>query len=151
MRPAIILALPLLGAACVPSTFTDGRSAAPDGTPSGETRIAAVEATPRRLVVRLSDGARCVSERPEGVPGGWSGVTPAECGYALPYTVTFQEGGSPSRFIIEDPTGVPVGPDGGPGPRAEVFITDVGGQRRLFISPLGPNVRFETLPPEGPA
>ncbi|WP_371153520.1 hypothetical protein [Jannaschia sp. 2305UL9-9] len=144
MRPAFLLSLPLLAAACVP-VIDESVSATPDGTPSGEARIVSVVAAPSRLTIRLSDGARCVSQRPEGVPGGWSGVT-ADCGYQLPYTVTFVRGGSSARFVIEDPTGVPQGPDGQPGPRAEVFVTDVSGQRRLFVSPLGPNVRFEEQP-----
>ncbi|MGB3409101.1 MAG: hypothetical protein WBA67_16590 [Jannaschia sp.] len=142
MRPAILSVLPLLAVACVPVTG-DGATAGAGGAPSAEARIVEVNASPSRLFVRMSDGARCVSARPEGVPGGWSGVT-ADCGYELPFEVTFRQGGSPTRFIIEDPSGVPGTADGGVGPRAEVFITDVGGQRRLFVSGLGPNVRFET-------
>ncbi|GIT96123.1 hypothetical protein JANAI62_27460 [Jannaschia pagri] len=143
MRPALFLALPALMAGCV--VVDETSSAGPEGVPSGETRVLSAVATPSRVTIRMSDGARCVAARPEGVPGGWSGVT-ADCGYQLPYAVTFVQGGSPARFVIEDPTGVPAGPDGRPGPRAEVIVTDVSGQRRLFISPLGPNVRFETTP-----
>lgn len=145
MRPALFLALPLLAAACVP-VVDESISAGPDGVPSGETRVASVVASPNRLTVRMTDGARCVSQRPEGELGGWSGVT-ADCGYQLPYAVTFVQGGSPARFVIEDPTGVPQDANGAPGPRAEIVITDVSGQRRLFVSALGPNVRFAEQPP----
>ncbi|PWJ19271.1 hypothetical protein [Jannaschia seohaensis] len=142
MRLAFILALPFFGAACVP--MTDGAVTRADL--EGPPRVASVDASPNRVVIRVSDGARCTAERPEGVLAGWSGVTEEECGYVLPFTVEFHQGGVASRFIIEDPTGVPVGPDGGPGPRAEVFVTDIDGVRRLFFSPLGPNVRFEKRP-----
>jgi hypothetical protein len=145
LRAAFLIALSPL-AACVP--VLPGLTAR--DIPPEEVRIASVAAAPTRLTVRLSDGARCVARRPEAERGGWSGVT-ADCGYALPFTVSFRQDGSASRFVIEDPTGVPVAEDGGPGPRAEVFITDVDGQRRLFIAPLGRGVRFETEPPPAPA
>jgi hypothetical protein len=135
-----LLTIPMAG--CIP--FPIG--GIDRGIPLEEVRVAAVEVTPTRLSATMSNGDRCRAERPETERGGWSGVT-SDCPFALPFTVTFQQAGSGSRFIIEDPTGVPVGEDGGPGPRAEVFLTDVDGQRRLFIAPLGPNVRFETMPP----
>ncbi|SDY91006.1 hypothetical protein SAMN05444004_10466 [Jannaschia faecimaris] len=134
MRPALLL-LPLAIAACQP--VTSGTQGVGANVPPGEVRVAAVDATPSRVVIRLSNGKRCVSERPEGVPGNWSGVTSGEdCGYKLPFAVSFKQGATPQRFTIEAaPAGV--------GPRAEVFVTDVDGVRRLFASPLGPNVRFE--------
>ncbi|MEL6586901.1 MAG: hypothetical protein AAFY65_19160 [Pseudomonadota bacterium] len=140
MIRAALFALPFV-AACVP--VGDGGSVGPSAavTEPGQVRIVSAVATPGRLTVRLSDGARCIGERPEGVQTGWSGVT-GDCAYQLPYTVTFKQGGHPQRFTIEDPTGVPGAAEGAPGPRAETFITDVNGQRRLFISSLGPNVRF---------
>ncbi|TFL16971.1 hypothetical protein [Jannaschia formosa] len=149
MRPALLLALPFLGVACVP--MTEGLGTETRAEPAGPPRVTGVEASPSRVVIRVSDGARCTADRPEGVPGGWTGTTAPDCGYVIPFTVEFHQGGSRSRFIIEDPTGVPLGPDGAPGPRAEVFVTDLDGQRRLFIAPLGPNVRFETLASPPPA
>jgi hypothetical protein len=143
MRPALLLVLPL-AVGCVPILPGDPAF----DVPPGEVRAVSVSVVPDRLVVRLSDGQRCRAERPEGETGGWSGVT-AECGYALPFTVVFRQGGSPSRYIIEDPAVLPAGPDGGPGPRAEVFLTDVDGQRRLFVAPLSESVRFETVAPTG--
>lgn len=138
MRPAILFALPLAASACVPLALPG----AVDATiPPGEVRVAAAEASPDRLTLRMSNGERCIAERPEGETGGWSGVM-AECPYPLPYMVTFQQGGAAQRFVIEDPTGFPSNGSGGPGPRAEVFVTDVNGARRLFVAPLGPNVRF---------
>ncbi|MGB3555499.1 MAG: hypothetical protein WBA25_12765 [Jannaschia sp.] len=142
MRSVLFLALPIL-AACNPAI---GPGAGAPSIPPGQVRVVDVSASPDRVVMRLSDRSRCVGVRPEGETGGWSGVT-GDCGYALPYTVTFRQGGSASRFVIEDPTGVPVGAGGGPGPRAEVFVTDVDGVRRLFVSGLGSGVRFEQVPP----
>lgn len=136
MRPSLLLlALPFLSACVV-----EGSGIGPAAEP-GKLGIVDAVASPSRLVVRLSDGTRCVAPRPEEARAGWSGVT-AECGYALPFQVTFKQGGAPTRFLIEDPTGIPQAEDGRPGPRAETFITDVDGQRRLFITPLGDNVQF---------
>ena len=142
MRFAPILALVLAGPACVPLLPGEPAFAVPEG----ETRVVAARATPGELTLRLSDGTRCSALRPEGEAAGWSGVM-ADCPYALSYTVTFRAGGSPQRLVIEDPTFLPVGPDGAPAPRAEVFVTDVDGQRRLFVSPLGRDVQFTTAPP----
>lgn len=134
-------------AACQPITdaLDGGGSGQGVAVPEGEVRVVDASATPGRVTIRLSDGARCTADRPEGVPGGWSGVT-ADCGYALPYTVTFQQGAVAQRYTIEAATA-------GTGPRAEIFVTDVDGVRRLFTSPLGANVRFEapgeTAPAEG--
>ncbi|SFI20260.1 hypothetical protein [Jannaschia pohangensis] len=145
MRPILALALalvPLALAACQPISGAGGATSTP--VPSGQVRVADASATPNRLTLRMSDGARCVADRPEGQTGGWSGVT-QDCGYALPFTVAFYQSGTAQRFTIEA-TPVPLGPDGRPGARAEIFVTDVDGVRRLFISSLGPNVRFETAP-----
>lgn len=139
MRPFLIL-LPLALAAC--QALDGGTSRPGDAVPAGETRIVDARATPNRMTLRLSDGARCVSERPEGVRGGWSGVT-ADCGYQLPFSVAFKQQPKPQRFTIE----APVAPEG---PRAEIFVTDLDGVRRLFVSPLGRGVRFEPAPvPQG--
>ncbi|WP_179379520.1 hypothetical protein [Jannaschia marina] len=134
---AVFLLLPLAIAACQPIVPGAGGSGQGAPVPAGEVRVAAVSASPSRVTIRMSDGARCVVERPEGTPGNWSGVTSGEdCGYQLPFTVAFKQGAVPQRFTIEAaPAGV--------GPRAEVFVTDVDGVRRLFAAPLGPNVRFE--------
>jgi hypothetical protein len=97
------------------------------------------------LTVTLSDGARCVAERPELEGGGWSGVT-NNCGYALPYTVIFFAGSdNPLRFAVEENFEV-LQSDGTLMPRAEVYITDVDGVQKLFVSPLS-NVRVSQLPP----
>ena len=111
-----------------------GQAGGPVASPSAGPRIADVQVRPNRLTVRMSDGARCVAERPEGVQSGWSGTT-ADCGYALPFTVTFARGGDAGRFSVEEGFGS-VTETGVPGPRAEVFITDVDGVRRLFMRPL---------------
>lgn len=152
MRPSLLLALPILLAACQGgdpfAAITDGVARAPAAGPSAETRVADVAVRPDRLTLRMSDGARCVAFRPEGVQGGWSGVT-ADCGYQLPYAVTFAApGGDPTRFTIEDGFGT-VGADGRPGARAEVYVTDVDGIRKLFIRPMS-EALFEvagTAPP----
>ena len=115
--------------------------------PEGEVGVIGVRASPSQVTIRLSDGSVCEGVRPEDEPGGWSGVT-GDCPYALPYTVTFRQGGVPQRYVIEAPQ-LPVGPDGVPGPRAEVFVTEPDGVRRLFMSPLDRNVRFG--PPPGEA
>lgn len=136
MRPILFL-LPLaLGACQVPGTaITGGASNSGVAVPPGQVRVVSAAATPGTVTIRLSDGSRCTGLRPEGTPGGWSGVT-ADCGYALPYTVTFKQAGVPQRFRIE-------AAPAGTGPRAEIFVVDVDGVRRLFASPLGSNVRFE--------
>lgn len=139
MRP-ILFILPLAIAACQP--VVDGGVAGQGvAVPPGEVRVAAVSASPNQLTIRMSNGNRCRAERPEGVSGNWSGVTSGEdCGFALPFDVTYKQGAVPQRFTIEAaPAGV--------GPRAEVFVTDVDGVRRLFAAPLGPNVRFGTPEP----
>ncbi|MCK0166324.1 hypothetical protein MWU52_02045 [Jannaschia sp. S6380] len=135
MRPFLLL-LPFALVAC--QALDDGVSRTGGATPSGETRIVEAKATPSRMTLRMSDGARCVSERPEGVPGGWSGVT-SDCGYQLPFTVAFKQQPKPQRFTIE----APIAPQG---PRAEIFVTDLDGVRRLFVSPLGRGVRFGPVP-----
>ena len=140
MRPNALLALPLLIlAACQGgdpfAAITDGVPRAPRDGPSAEARVADVAVRPDRVTFRLTDGARCVSNRPEGETGNWSGIT-QDCGYQLPFSVTFSAGGGDaSRFTIEDSFGT-LTPEGGSGPRAEVFVTDVDGIRKLFIRPL---------------
>jgi hypothetical protein len=142
MRPihTTLPLLPLALAACVGTEALGPGSGVP--VEPEVLTIRAVEVGAERVVIRMTDGARCVGARPEGETGGWSGVA-AECPYPLPYTVAFRVGGSPQRFLIEDPTNLPITPEGRPGPRAEVFVTDVDGIRKLYISPLGPNVRME--------
>lgn len=137
MRSTLIF-LPLAIAACVPA----GEGSAPAAVPPGQVRVVQAQATPSTLTLRMSNGERCTGMRPEGTTGSWSGTT-GDCGYALPYTVTFRQGGNPARFRVEAPSGAAIGPDGVPGPRAEIFVTDVDGVRRLFSAPLGRNVRFE--------
>lgn len=145
MRAAVALALSAtLLAACQPM----GVEEAGNGfdIPPGEVRVAAVEARGSRVTMRMSNGDRCVGLRPEGTQSGWSGVT-QDCGFALPYDVTFKQGGAPMRFTIEDPSGA-MAPDGTLRPRAEVYVTDVDGIRRLFIAALGPGTRLTTAPVE---
>lgn len=139
MRRFLIL-LPLALAGCVVA----GMPGAGVAVPPGQVRVARAEATPSTVTLVMSNGERCTATRPEGARGGWSGVT-GDCGFALPVTVAFRQGGDPARFRVEAPIGVALGPDGTPGPRAEVFVTDVDGVRRLFIASLGPRVRFEPV------
>ena len=138
MRPATLALLALPLAACVDTVSGfGGRGGAvptPDPIPAGQIRVATVSARPSAVTITLSDGTRCVSARPEGVPSGWSGTT-SDCPYAIPYVVTFARGGDPSRFTVERPGGA-ITRDGTPGPRAEVFVTDLDGVRRLFVVPL---------------
>lgn len=138
------LALPLLLAACVEGDpFGGVSSGVAEGSQSGPVRVVDVALRPNRLTLRMSDGARCVSERPEGETSGWSGVT-GDCAYQLPVAVTFVQGGDASRFSIETNPGTPVGDDGKIGARAEVYVTDVDGNRKLFVRPIpGPGV-FQT-------
>ncbi|MEM8823024.1 MAG: hypothetical protein AAGF30_05375 [Pseudomonadota bacterium] len=140
MRAALFLTLPVL-AACQPI----GGVELTEDIAAGPLRVVAAEARASRVTFQVSDGSRCVGERPEGVQSGWSGVTDGECGYALPYTVAFRQGGPAQRFTIEDPRGT-LTQEGAPGPRAEIFVTDVDGQRRLFVTPLGPNTRLVPAP-----
>jgi hypothetical protein len=149
MRPLLAAAALAALGACVAVDPVTGELVqtgprAAQGGPSAETRVTGVTVTAERVTFRMTDGARCVGGRPEGEPSGWTGVTTG-CGYELPYTVTFVAGGSPQRGIVE---AVPVGtgPDGRLGPRAEVYVTDVDGQRRLLVTPLGDGVRFEGTP-----
>ncbi|MEM8851312.1 MAG: hypothetical protein AAGE03_14935 [Pseudomonadota bacterium] len=137
MRFALLLMLPAL-AAC---QAIDGFG--PEEVVEGPLRVIAAEARANRVTFRVSDGSRCVGQRPEGTESGWSGVTDPDCGYALPYRVLFRQGGSSQRFVIEDPRGT-LTEEGVPGPRAEIFVTDVDGQRKLFVTPLGPNTRLVT-------
>lgn len=134
MRLAPLLCLPAL-AACVEA---GGRAGGPVAGPSDGVRVAEVSIRPSRLAVRMSDGSTCEGLRPEGETGNWSGVTDG-CAYALPYTVTFARGGNPARFAIEQGFGT-VTEEGAAGPRAEAFVTDVDGVRRLYISPLPDSV-----------
>lgn len=137
MRPVLLL-LPLAIAACQPIVLGEGGAGGAVAVPPGQVRVAAVDASPDRVTIRMSNGNRCVAERPEGEQGNWSGVTSGEdCGYRLPFAVTFRQGAVPQRYTIE-------AAPAGTGPRAEVFVTDVDGVRRLFASPLRSNVRFET-------
>jgi len=148
------LAVPLSLAACIESPLTgisDGIPRGPQGVPDGPVRVADVSVRPDRLTLRLSDGARCVANRPEGLSSGWTGIT-SDCGYALPFSVTFRQGGEPSRFAIEESFGA-VTPDGRVGARAEVYVTDVDGIRKLFIRPMSPR-QFEVAQapvPDAPA
>lgn len=140
MRFSLLLALPILSA-CQPTGFGTTEPAVPAGPP----RVAAVEAGGNAVVLRMSDGSRCRAARPEGTRSDWSGVTDPECGYQLPVTVAYRRGGAPQRFTIEDPRGT-VGADGRPGARAEVFVTDVDGQRRLFVTPLSAGTTLSDAP-----
>lgn len=140
MRLSLIL-LPLALAACIP---VGGGGTPPVAVPPGQVRVVQAQATPSTLALRMSNGERCIATRPEGVQGSWSGTT-GDCGFALPFTVTYRQGGDPARFRVEAPSGAALGPGGVPGPRAEVFVVDVDGVRRLFSAPLGRNVRFEPI------
>lgn len=137
MRPLVCL-LPLALAACQTVGSSGPLVESNIVVPEGETRIVAVQATPDRVTFRMSDGSRCIGIRPEGTPAGWSGAT-TDCGFALPYTVTFRQTAVPQRFTIE-------AAPAGTGPRAEIFVTDTDGVRRLFAAPLADNVRFEAAP-----
>ncbi|MEM9795672.1 MAG: hypothetical protein AAF919_04240 [Pseudomonadota bacterium] len=140
MRRVLCL-VPLAVAACQPVP------GAVD-VPPGEVRVVSATANAQRAVIRLSDGARCVSDRPADAQAGWSGVT-AECGYELPFTVTYRRGGErPQRFKLEESFGA-VDAEGNPVARSEIFVTDTDGVRRLFVAPLGRSVRFETAEAAG--
>ncbi len=135
MRPVLFSSFALLLAACQPIVLGEGGGSA--DIPAGEVRVAGVEATASRVTLQLSNGRRCRVDRPEGELGNWSGVTSGEdCGYQLPFFVSFKQGAVSQRFVIEAPVA-------GTGPRAEVFVTDVDGVRRLFSAPLPKGVRFE--------
>lgn len=141
MRAALFLTIALPLAGC--QDIVAGTNRAPQGGPSEGTRIVEARATATRVILKLSDGARCVGLRPDEAAAGWSGVT-ADCGYELPYTVTFRSGGDPTRFTIEESFGT-ADAEGRPGPRAEIFVTDVDGTRRLFLSPLPAGTRFKPV------
>jgi hypothetical protein len=141
MRQTLLL-LPLVFAACQP---IDGLGGTAPAVADGPLRVVAAEAGANNVLLRLSDGSRCRAARPEGTQSDWSGVTDPECGHALPVTVAYRQGGSPQRFEIEDPRGT-MTRDGLPGPRAEVFVTDVDGQRRLFVTPLARGTRLVDAP-----
>lgn len=140
----ILLALPLLLAACVESDpFAAVGSDVADGSQAGPVRVVDLSLRSNRVTLRMSDGARCVSLRPEGEVSGWSGVT-TECPYQLPVSVTFVQGGDASRFTIEENIGAPIGEDGKIGPRAEVYVTDVDGNRKLFLRPIPGSGPFQS-------
>ena len=128
---SILLLLPLAAAACAPvgTTVANGPTNATTA-PGGPPRVAAVGPGRGGFVVRMTDGARCRALRPEGINTGWSGTT-TDCAYALPYTVAFVARTPPGRFGIEEGFGL------AGQPRAEVFVTDTDGQRKLYLSPLG--------------
>ena len=104
---------------------------APDPIPEGQVRVASVAMRLPTLVVTTSNGARCVAERPEASASGWSGTT-ADCPYAIPFVVTFARGAQPSRFSVEAPGAGRAGA-AVPDTRAEIFVTDLDGVRRLFM------------------
>ena len=137
MRPITML-LPLTLAGCI-----DIGAPLESGVvvPPGEVRVVAAEASPEQVVLRMSNGDRCLATRPEGQTGNWSATT-GDCGFALPVSVVYRQGGNPARYRIEAPAGA-LGRDGLAVPRAEVFVVDVDGQRRLFTARLASNVRFE--------
>ena len=100
MRPSLAVLAPLALAACQPLGSETGGGGF--DIPPGEVRVAGVQASGSRVTLAMSNGTRCVGLRPEGTQSGWSGVT-GDCGFALPYDVTFKQGGAPTRFTIEDP------------------------------------------------
>ena len=126
---ALVLGSVLVLAACEPSP----RPVAVE--PSDAARIAAVEIGAVRFAITMSDGARCVVERPKELTGGWSGTTD-NCGYALPYEVVYNlRSEAADRFKVEQDFGV-LGADGAVKPRVEIFVVDVDGTRRQFLAPL---------------
>lgn len=134
----ITMLLPLALGACVGFVVP-----VPSGVivPPGEVRVVGAEASPTQVVLRMSTGDRCLATRPEGQTGNWSGIT-GDCGFALPVSVVYRQGGNSARYRVEAPVGA-LGADGATVPRAEVFVVDVDGQRRLFTARLADNVRFE--------
>ena len=126
---SILLLLPLAAAACAPvgTTVANGPTVA---EAAGPARVAFVGPARGGFVMRMTDGARCRALRPEGVNTGWSATT-TDCAYALPYTVAFTARTPAGRFGIEEGFGL------AGQPRAEVYVTDTDGQRKLFLSPLG--------------
>lgn len=136
MRAAWLLGAALVVSAC--DTTPVAREA------SDAARVADVTIRPSVLTITMTDGARCVAERPESETSGWSGTTD-NCGYALPFSVLFFAGSdNPARFTVEKPFDV-IGTDGGLMPRAEVYITDVDGVQKQFVSSLS-NARVEVAP-----
>ena len=68
-------------------------------------QVSEVALRPSRLTIGLSDGTRCVAQRPEGVRSGWSGTT-ADCGYQLAlHGPPSRAAGDPARFAVEGPGG----------------------------------------------
>ena len=113
--------------------------------PSSSARVAEVSVRPDVLSITMTDGARCVAERPEDIRTGWSGTTD-NCGYALPFSVLFFAGAEdPARFAVEPGSEV-IAADGTLMPRAEVYVTDVDGVQKQFVRRLD-NVRIQVVDP----
>lgn len=113
--------------------------------PSSSARVAEVSVRPDVLSITMTDGARCVAERPDDIRTGWSGMTD-NCGYALPFSVLFFAGAEdPARFAVEPGPAV-IAADGTLMPRAEVYVTDVDGVQKQFVRRLD-NVRIQVVDP----
>lgn len=113
--------------------------------PSRSARVAEVSVRPDVLSITMTDGARCVAERPDNIRTGWSGTT-ENCGYALPFSVLFFAGAEdPARFAVEPGPEV-ICADGTLLPRAEVYVTDVDGVQKQFVRRLD-NVRIRVVAP----
>ena len=135
MRP-LFLSLAAVGTvACAPVGAPSGGPTA--AAPSGPPRVAFVSAGANQVTITMTDRARCTGARPEGTNSGWSGTT-TDCAYQLPYSVEFRTAAPPGRFGIEEGFGI------GQGPRAEVYVTDTDGVRKLFLASLGSNVTLST-------
>lgn len=137
MRVAMILGACLGLVACTTTPVAT--------VPSDGARVAQVSVRPDVLAITMTDGARCVAQRPTDVRSGWSGVMD-NCSYALPFSVLFFAGADdPSRFAVEPAADV-AGEGGVLNPRAEVYITDVDGVQKQFVQRLD-NVRIQRVDP----
>ena len=134
MRPLFLSLAALAGVACAPVGAPTGGTFPAE--PSGPPRVAFVAAGANQVTITMTDRARCVGLRPEGTNSGWSGTT-TDCAYQLPYSVEFRTAAPPGRFGIEEGFGI------GQGPRAEIYVTDTDGVRKLFLASLGSNVSLE--------
>ena len=113
--------------------------------PSGSARVAEVSVRPDVLSITMTDGVRCVAERPDDIRTGWSGTT-HNCGYALPFSVLFFAGAEDSARFAVEPGPEVIGADGTLMPRAEVYVTDADGVQKQFVRRLD-NVRIQVVDP----
>lgn len=96
-------------------------------------RPLSVTLTDTEITVPMSDGSTCFGQAPEGSGTTWAG-TLTGCATPYRYSVEFEPGTNPVRFVLEEVFGA-IGLEGALAPLATVTIVDADGVVRTFASP----------------